>query len=68
MIDDCGQARHRPSADPFKTRLAPGVDQDRKGDQQGEGGTDHDEGERQRQVTPRGNPVQWYEHEVNERA
>ena len=50
MIDDCGQSWHRASADLFKTWLPPREDQDREGDHQREDGTDHYEGERQRQV------------------
>ncbi len=61
------QKRDRHQADPH-----PDKDEDRigqqisAGDHQRQHGADHDEGERQRQVAPRRNPMQWYQHEANE--
>jgi hypothetical protein len=47
----------------MEPRLAPREDQDRERDHQRQHGADHDEGERQRQVAPRRNPMQWYQQE-----
>jgi hypothetical protein len=50
----------------MEPRLAPREDQDCEGDHQRQHGADHDEGERQPQVTPRRDPMQWYQHEASE--
>ena len=59
---DGRHAGHCSPTNALETGLAPGEDQDYKGDQQRENGSGHDKGERQREVAPRRDPMQWYEH------
>jgi hypothetical protein len=56
-----GQPGQWVPTDIMEPRLAPREDQDRERDHQRQHGADHDEGERQRQVAPRRNPMQWYQ-------